>query len=78
MPTIPDWARAHGESVIDAAIRSSPTDFVVTEQCEIAFSGEGEHDFLWVEKSGNNTQWVAERLAKYAEVPLRDPLCVVA
>lgn len=72
MQDIPDWARAHGPSLFSAAIRSVPSDFVVTEDLSIEFSGDGEHDYLWIEKTGANTQWVAERLAEYAGVPARD------
>jgi len=72
MSAVPLWARANGESLFDASIRSVPSDFVVTENCAIEFSGEGEHDFLWIEKTGANTHWVAECLAKHGNVPLRD------
>ena len=72
MSAIPLWARATGESLFDASIRSVPSDFVVTEKCDIEFSGEGEHDFLWIEKTGTNTHWVAECLAKHGNIPLRD------
>jgi tRNA pseudouridine13 synthase len=72
MTAIPDWATAHGDLLFDATIRSTPTDFVVTERCDIEFTGEGEHDYLWIEKTGNNTQWVVEQLARHAGVPQRD------
>lgn len=72
MSAVPLWARANGESLFDAAIRSVAADFVVTENCNIEFSGEGEHDFLYIEKTGANTLWVAECLAKHGKVPLRD------
>ncbi len=72
MSAVPEWGRANGASLFDATIRSVPSDFVVTENCEIDFSGEGEHDFLWLEKTGANTHWVAECLAKHGNVPLRD------
>jgi tRNA pseudouridine13 synthase len=72
MSVVPLWVHANGEGLFDATIRSIPSDFVVTEKCEIEFSGEGEHDFLWVEKTGTNTHWVAECLAKHGNVPLRD------
>jgi tRNA pseudouridine13 synthase len=38
----------------------------------VDFAGEGEHDWLHVEKTGANTQWVAEQLARHAQVPPRD------
>jgi tRNA pseudouridine13 synthase len=72
MPLIPEWATAHGDALFDAKIRTTAADFIVTEKCDIEFSGEGEHDFLWIEKTGNNTHWVAECLAKHGGVPLRD------
>ena len=72
MSAVPFWASVFGESLFDASIRSVPSDFIVTEKCDIEFSGEGEHDFLWVEKIGTNTHWVAECLAKHGKVPLRD------
>jgi tRNA pseudouridine13 synthase len=55
-----------------AAIRSVPGDFLVTEQLGWQFSGDGEHDFLWIEKTGANTEWVARQLARHADVPARD------
>ncbi len=39
---------------------------------DIDFSGDGEHDWLWVEKIGANTSWVADQLAKHAGVHSRD------
>ena len=72
MTTLPDWARASGPPVCAAQIRSTPPDFEVTEQLDVDFSGDGEHDWLWVEKTGANTAWVSDRLAQYAGVPARD------
>lgn len=53
-------------------IRSTPSDFVVTEQLDIEFSGDGEHDWVRIEKTGANTAWVADQLAKAANVHSRD------
>ena len=72
MSALPVWASAIGAPLFDAEIRATPEDFRVTERCDIECSGAGEHDFLWVKKTGQNTQWVAERLAEYAQVPVRD------
>ena len=72
MSNLPDWARALGEPLFTCRIRSTPDDFVVTEQLAIEFSGEGEHDWLWVEKRGANTTWVADQMAKHAGVSSRD------
>jgi len=72
LSNLPDWARALGEPLFTCRIRSTPDDFVVTERLVIEFSGEGEHDWLWVEKRGANTAWVADQLAKHAGVSSRD------
>lgn len=69
---LPDWQRALGSALFSAVIRSTPADFEVTEELSIDFSGDGEHDFLWIEKTSANTQWVAQCLAQHASVPLRD------
>lgn len=76
---LPDWARAHASVPPDgsgllftAAIRSTPDDFQVTEELGYEFTGDGEHDFLWIEKTGANTEWVSRQLAKHADVPARD------
>ncbi len=55
-----------------AAIRTTPEDFDVTEQLGYEFDGEGEHDYLYVEKTGANTEWVSRQLAGFADVPARD------
>lgn len=65
---LPDWARAHGGSVIDGAIRSRPSDFIVDEMLGFEPAGAGEHDLLRIEKTNANTEWVARRLAAYAGV----------
>lgn len=69
---LPDWARAHGGPLFVAAIRSKPEDFRVTEELGYAFTGDGEHDHLWVEKTGTNTEWLARQLARFADVPAKD------
>ena len=70
--SLPDWARAHGAPLFAAAIRSTPEDFQVTEELGYEFTGDGEHDFLWIEKTGANTEWVSRQLARFADVPARD------
>lgn len=72
MRTLPDWATALGPALFAARIRSAAADFDVTEVLDIECSGDGEHDWLWIEKTGANTVWVAERLAQHAGVAVRD------
>ncbi len=72
MSPLPDWARALGSVLFTGRIRNSPSDFVVTEVLNFEFSDDGEHDWLWVEKVGANTVWVAEQLAFHASISVRD------
>jgi tRNA pseudouridine13 synthase len=72
LSVLPDWARALGPPLFSARIRCSPQDFVVTELLEIEFSNDGEHDWLWIEKTGANTAWVAGQLARHAGLKERD------
>jgi len=65
---LPDWPRAHGAPLFAASIRDQPSDFQVIENLGFEFSGAGEHDYLWVEKTAANTDWVARQLARHAGV----------
>ena len=72
MATIPDWARALGGPLFAGRIRAVPEDFAVAEDLTVVFSGDGEHDWLLVEKTGANTHWAAGKLARHAGVLARD------
>lgn len=66
------WTRAHGDPSISGDLRLAPEDFRVTEIVSIDFTGDGEHDWLWIEKRAANTAWVAKELARFAAVAERD------
>ena len=66
------WRFAHGAPLFTAQLRSQPADFQVVENLGWDLSGDGEHDYLWLEKEGNTTDWVAQRLAEFAGVPEKD------
>ena len=77
--SLPDWARAHATVPPDgsaplfaATIRTTPQDFQVTEELGFEFTGDGEHDYLSIEKTGANTEWVARQLARFADIPAKD------
>lgn len=70
--SLPDWARAHGTPLFAASIRTTAHDFDVSEELAFEFSGDGEHDYLYLEKTGTNTEWLSRQLADYAGVPGRD------
>ncbi len=64
--------RAWGEPVMRADFKTRLEDFQVIEQLPFALDGAGEHLWLWVEKRGANTEWVARQLARWAGVRPRD------
>ncbi len=50
-------------------IRNKPEDFQVTELNDIDLSGEGEHLWLYIQKTSNNSIWVSKQLANVCQVP---------
>lgn len=66
--TLPMWPRAWGEPPIAAQLKQSPQDFEVEEILGFEPDGDGEHQFLWIEKQGLNTVDAAKRLASFAGV----------
>ncbi|MGB5257592.1 MAG: tRNA pseudouridine(13) synthase TruD [Woeseiaceae bacterium] len=70
--SLPDWARAHGDPLFAASIRSQPEEFDVTEVLGFELSGDGEHDYLYLEKTSTNTEWLSRQLASFAAVPGKD------
>ena len=77
--SLPDWARAYASAppdgraqIFTARIRTTPEDFQVVEELGFEFSGDGEHDYLWIEKTGTNTEWLSRQLAHFSEVPAKD------
>ncbi len=56
----------------NAEIKRTPDEFQVTELLQPSFDDDGEHAWLWVEKTGANTEWVARQLARFAGVGSRD------
>jgi tRNA pseudouridine13 synthase len=58
-----------GGPPLRGVLKSAPEDFVVEETLSFDADGLGEHDLLWIEKRGANTEWVARGLARFAKVP---------
>lgn len=63
--------RASGGPWGNADLRQLPEDFFVAEESGLKPSGSGEHLLLRIRKTGQNTRWVAKRLAALAGVPYR-------
>jgi len=68
-PLMDALAYANGESRCRGVYKQTAQDFIVEEQIAFSLSGEGEHLWCWVEKTGENTDWVSHQLAKWADVP---------
>lgn len=69
---IPVWPYVYGGPSGTGKIRSFPEDFIVNENLSFEPSGEGEHAFLQIEKKGENTEYVARQLSRFANVRQRD------
>jgi len=69
---IPVWPYVYGGPSGTGKIRSLPEDFIVKENLSFDPSGAGEHVFLQIEKKGENTEYVARQLARFANVRQRD------
>jgi tRNA pseudouridine13 synthase len=69
---LPNWPYVYGTPASVGNIRSVPEDFVVVENLSFEPSGTGEHAFLQIQKIGENTEFVARQLARFADVRQRD------
>lgn len=58
-----DWPTAWGQRLGTAVIRQTPQDFYVDELLAVSLTGEGEHLCLRLEKTGDNTEYVARNLS---------------
>lgn len=63
---------AYGGPSGSGCIKSQPDDFVVEERLAFTPDGQGEHQFLYIEKVSENTEYVARLLARHAGVRQRD------
>ncbi|MDO5770358.1 MAG: tRNA pseudouridine(13) synthase TruD, partial [Psychrobacter sp.] len=58
--------------ILQATYKVTPETFIVNEQMDIDFTGEGEHLWVLIKKTGMNTGFVANLLADWAGIPARD------
>ena len=54
----------YGSPIVSGVLKSRPVDFQVTEELGFEPEGEGEHLFLWVEKTGLSTPELIARIAR--------------
>lgn len=58
----------YGEPTATGVLKKSPQDFCVKEDLGFEPDGEGEHVLVYLRKTGCNTQFVADNLARFAKV----------
>jgi len=63
-------ATAYGQPIAEAQLKAQPQDFRVEEVLGFELEDEGEHLWLWLEKVGQNTDWLAKQLAKALNLPI--------
>ncbi len=69
---IPVWPYVYGGPSGTGKIRSIAQDFIVKENLSFEPSGAGEHAFLHIQKQGENTEYIARQLSRFANVRQRD------
>ncbi|WP_416884880.1 tRNA pseudouridine(13) synthase TruD [Marinospirillum sp.] len=62
------WPCAYPASPYAALYRQQATDFIVEEELGFVPEGQGEQVFVWVEKNNLSTAYVAEQLARLAQI----------
>lgn len=65
-----NWPYRFGQPEQTALLKAQPTDFQVFEDLGFMPSGQGEHLFVRIRKTGENTAWVAKLLSEYTGLPL--------
>lgn len=72
MPHDLNFPRASKFECATGIIKHRPEDFYVEEQMSPELAQTGEHVWLWVEKIGQNTEYLAGQLAQFAGVKTMD------
>jgi tRNA pseudouridine13 synthase len=62
------FIRAYDSLHYSAGFRAQPEDFRVDEILGFSFSGEGEHICFFIEKTSQNTHWVAGKIAEHYQI----------
>ncbi len=63
---------AYGLPEHTAGLKTHNAHFIVEEILGFEPAGEGEHDYLFIESDGDNSQWVAEHIAKTCHIKTVD------
>ncbi|BFT29082.1 tRNA pseudouridine(13) synthase TruD [Alteromonas sp. D210916BOD_24] len=65
------WQYYYAKPVSTGIFKFQAEDFQVVEDLGYEPCGEGEHQFVFIEKINTNTAFVAEQLARFVKLPLR-------
>lgn len=65
------WEYYYAKPVSTGIFKFQAEDFQVVEDLGYEPCGEGEHQFVFIEKTNTNTAYVAEQLARFVNLPLR-------
>ncbi len=71
MTTFDQWFPTVNPTTCFGCIRTQPEDFQVSEINDLAFTEQGEHWWLFVEKVNSNTAWAASQIASACKVPAK-------
>ena len=71
-PSLQHWHYLHGRPTGTAQLKASPEDFQVSETLPFALADEGEHLYLYIQKTGLNTGFLAQQIADFYGVRERD------
>lgn len=67
-----DFNYLYGKPTCTARFKQHCEDFIVEEHLDFELTGEGEHVCLWVKKVGENTDYLARQLAKFAGIAAKN------
>ena len=67
-----DFNYLYGKPNCTARFKQHCEDFKVEENLDFELSGEGEHVCLWIKKVGENTDYLARQLAKFAGIAAKN------
>ena len=62
------FAKVYQSLNVSATLKQQYEDFIVEENISVEFSGDGEHCWVYIKKTGCNTDWVAQQLAVFCDV----------
>lgn len=65
------WNYLHSGPLFSGLLKQELSDFKVAETLSFTPTNSGEHTLIELEKTGLNTAFVAEQMAKFGQLPLR-------